>query len=141
MSLFDFFKRTKHERPPPDTRPKRDWKSLPSVTMLEVTPWVAGSTITDAAKQATTELLCVGYGPPPATDAAVRRQIDLSFHFSDDPRLAILMLHFNHCILIRRTFLVQHEAQLAPAQGFNDSTERMNQVGKAGNYHCGVLME
>lgn len=118
---------------------KRDWNSLPSVTIIAVTPWVSGSTIVDSAFQASTDLICVGYDKAPLKDEDIRRQIELSYEFSENPRLVAMMLQFNRCLLLRRTFLVEHADELAPAAGFNDFTERLNKVGRKEGYACRVI--
>jgi hypothetical protein len=109
---------------------ERNWEHLPSMALIPVGRTVNSREIIEAARTSGQDLICLmPYG---ADSSHSRRQLDLSYEFADDPRLALMLLGFNGCILIRASFLVNFasDVQTDSLQDFvQHLPERMERHG------------
>lgn len=110
--LFKIKSRIESVQSQPKHRVKRNWENLPSVVVIPIGRSVESQDIVNTVRSSGKDLVCIVPLGSDIKEQDAQRQIDLSYEFADDPRLAFMVLEFNGSILIRSSFIVREGAAL-----------------------------
>jgi hypothetical protein len=110
--LFKTKSRVEKVTSPSKQRVERNWGKLPSVVVITIGRSVNSRDVLSAARSSGKDLVCLMPLGSDIKEQDAHRQIDLSYEFADDPRLAFMVLEFNGLVMIRSSFLLQHGAIL-----------------------------
>lgn len=119
----------------PRSHVERNWENLPSVVMIPIGRSVESQDIVNAASTSGKDLVCLAPIGAEIKEQDAQRQIELSYEFADDPRLAFMVMEFNGLVLIRSSFLLQHAGHLRTHTAEDLLTGLLDQAQRHGWRH------